>query len=197
MIASLFPSMASIVLWVQHAFSWNHATALHSCKQFNLSLLSPKHHSLRQTLKTIRFCLRTMLTSSLAVIRYILFYSNVKKLTWLIKVLFISQTSNSWSLNLFGPFCSFYMRWILRLTRHTSEVNNNLPYSCYWPSLSFQWVFFSSSRIGSNMASEVQFDRSLPEKPSVLWPSRYQSSVVNDAGVAAKCIFINVMRASL
>ena len=55
----------------------------------------------------------------------------------------------------------------------------------------------SSSRTGSNRASEVQLDKSLPENPSVLSPNKHQSSVDSDAGVFSKCIFINVILASL
>ena len=62
---------------------------------------------------------------------------------------------------------------------------------------SFQWVLCSNSRTGSNMASDVQLAKSLPENPSTLSPNKHQSSMDSDTGVAAKCILINAILASL
>ena len=51
--------------------------------------------------------------------------------------------------------------------------------------------------MGSNMASDVQLARSLPEKPSVLSPSVSQSSAVSSVADEPIFIFIIITRAAL
>lgn len=65
------------------------------------------------------------------------------------------------------------------------------------PRLSFHDVLASSSRIGSNIASTVQFDKSLPDNLFVCSPSMHQSLADSADGVPAKCICISLILSSL